>query len=85
MEQMLRDDIIVPSTSPWNSPILVVPKKAKASGVKKWRNEVVFRKLNDVTIDEFSLPIDFGSFRRTGKLKILFDQRLREWLPQNFS
>jgi hypothetical protein len=26
-EQMLRDDIIAPSTSPWYSPILVVPKK----------------------------------------------------------
>jgi hypothetical protein len=32
IEQMLRDDIIQPSTSPWNFPILVIPKKADASG-----------------------------------------------------
>ena len=31
-EQMLRDGIIVHSNSPWNSPILVVPKKEDASG-----------------------------------------------------
>ena len=34
-EQMLRDGIIGPSNSPWNSPILVIPKKADASGKKK--------------------------------------------------
>jgi hypothetical protein len=57
-EQMLRDDIFVPSTSPWNSPILVVPKKADASGVKKWRIVIDFRKLNDVTIgDSFPIPV----------------------------
>jgi hypothetical protein len=34
---MLSDDIIAPSSSPWNSPILVIPKKADASGIKEWR------------------------------------------------
>jgi hypothetical protein len=37
IEQMLRDDIIQPSISPWNSPILVIPKKVDASGKQKWR------------------------------------------------
>jgi len=55
---MLRDDIIQPSTSPWNSPILVIPKKANASGKQKWRIVVDFRKLNDVTVgDSFSVPM----------------------------
>jgi len=45
IEQMLRDDIIQPNTSPWNSPILVIPKKANASGKQKWRIVVDFRKL----------------------------------------
>jgi hypothetical protein len=35
-EQMLSDGIIVPRTSPWNSPILVLPK-TDAPGKNKWR------------------------------------------------
>jgi hypothetical protein len=53
---MLRDSIIAPSTSSWNSPILLIPKKADASGRKKWRIVVDFRKLNGVTIGD-SVPI----------------------------
>lgn len=57
-EQMLQDGIIAPSNSPWNSPILVVPKKPDASGKRKWRIVVDFRKLNDVTIgDSFPIPV----------------------------
>jgi len=44
IEQMLKDDIIQPSTSPWNSPILVIPEKVNASGKQKWRIVVDFRK-----------------------------------------
>jgi len=36
-DQMLRDGIIEPSTIPWYSLILVIPKKEDASGKKKWR------------------------------------------------
>jgi hypothetical protein len=55
---MLLNGIIVPSSSPWNSPILVIPKKTDASGKKKWRIVVDFRKLNDVTIgDSFPVPV----------------------------
>jgi hypothetical protein len=36
-EQMLPDGVIQYSTSSWNSPILVVPKKTDASGRMKWR------------------------------------------------
>ena len=57
-EQMLQDEIIVPRTSPWNSPILVIPKKADTCGKKKWRIVVDIRKLNDVTIrDSFPIPV----------------------------
>jgi hypothetical protein len=57
-EQMLQDRIIAPSNSPWNSPILVTSKKVDASGKKKWRIMVDFRKLNDVTIgDSFHIPV----------------------------
>jgi hypothetical protein len=57
IQQMLEDKIIQPSQSPWNFPILVVPKKLDASGKRKWRICVDFRKLNDVTVgDSFPLP-----------------------------
>jgi hypothetical protein len=57
-DQILRDGIKEPSTSPWKSPILVVPKKAGATGKKKWRTVVDFRKLNEVTVgDSFPLPV----------------------------
>lgn len=57
-DQMLKDDIISPSCSPWNSPLLVVPKKTDPSGEPKYRVCVDFRKINDITIgtDAFPLP-----------------------------
>jgi hypothetical protein len=57
VRQMLEDGIIVPSKSEWNFPLIVVPKKLDASGEKKWRICVDFRKLNDITVgDSFPLP-----------------------------
>jgi hypothetical protein len=54
---MLEDGVIQPSQSPWNFPILIVPKKLDAAGKRKWRICVDFRKLNDVTIgDSFPIP-----------------------------
>jgi hypothetical protein len=55
--KLLREGIIVESNSPWNSPLLVVPKKVDASGEKKWRLVVDFRKLNEKSIgDAYPLP-----------------------------
>jgi len=57
-EQMLLDGVIQHSSSAWNSPILVVPKKQYSSGKRKWRVLVDFRKLNDVTVvDSFPIPV----------------------------
>ena len=54
---MLDDNIIKPSQSPWNFPILIVPKKLDSSGKRKWRICVDFHKLNDITVgDRFPLP-----------------------------
>ena len=50
VEQLLREDIIVKSNSPWNSPLLVVPKKVGPDGKQKWRMVVDFRKVNEKTI-----------------------------------
>jgi hypothetical protein len=57
IQKMLEDEIIQSSNSPWNFPILIVPKKIDASGKRKWGMCVDFRKLNDITVgDSFPLP-----------------------------
>lgn len=50
--KMLDQGIIRPSNSPWSSPIWVVPKKLDASGQKKWRLVIDYRKLNEKTVDD---------------------------------
>lgn len=53
LRKMEIDDIIEPSTSPWNAPLLLVKKKQDATGIEKFRIVVDFRALNDVTINEY--------------------------------
>jgi hypothetical protein len=69
-DQMLRDGIMEPSNSPWNSPILVIPKKPDVSGKNKWRTVVDFRKLNEITLgDSFPLPVISEILEMLGKSK----------------
>lgn len=57
LNQLLKDGIIRPSRSPYNSPVWVVPKKLDASGEKKYRLVIDYRKLNTVTIpDRYPIP-----------------------------
>jgi hypothetical protein len=57
VKQLREDGIIVKSDSPWNSPLLVVPKKLGPDGKRKWRLVVDFRKLNEKTIgNAYPLP-----------------------------
>jgi len=56
VEKMFKDGIVENSKSPFNSPLLVVPKKSNDE-TKRWRVVVDFRRLNDLTInDTFPLP-----------------------------
>ena len=58
------------SSSAWNSPILVVPKKLDSSGKRKWRVVVHFIKLNDVTVaDSFPIPVISDVLDSLGKSK----------------
>jgi hypothetical protein len=57
VNKLIKEGIIEESNSPWNSTLLIVPKKKDASGEKKWRLVVDFRKLNDKTVgDAYPLP-----------------------------
>ena len=55
VNKMLENNIIENSVSPYNSPILLVPKKT--GNDKKWRLVVYFRQLNKKIVpDKFPLP-----------------------------
>lgn len=57
VQELLDNNIIEHSNSPWNSPLLVVDKKPGPNGEKKHRVVVDFRKLNSHTIgDAYPLP-----------------------------
>ena len=58
MNELHEKGVIRNSNSPFNSPIWVVPKKTDASGKKKWRIVIDFRKLNeDTDQDAYPLPV----------------------------
>ena len=68
IQKMLEQNIIRPSHSPWSSPIWVVPKKADASGKKKWRLVVDYRKVNEKTIDDrYPIPNITDTLDKLGK------------------
>lgn len=57
VEELRKGGIIVESLSPWNCPLLVVPKKADEDGKQGWPLVIDFRKLNEKTTgDAYPLP-----------------------------
>ena len=57
IEQQYTSGIIGNSKSPYNSPLLIVPKKLDASGERKWRIVIDSRALNEKVIgDAYPLP-----------------------------
>ncbi|XP_043475954.1 uncharacterized protein LOC122507359 [Leptopilina heterotoma] len=57
VNELLKNKIIKPSQSPYNTPVWIVPKKPDSSGNLKWRMVLDFRKLNEKTIgDSYPLP-----------------------------
>ena len=64
-------EIIRPSTSPYNFPIWVVPKKADSLGNPRWRVVTDFKKLNEFTEDDryrilYKIRFEFGIFTHSG-------------------
>lgn len=57
IKKLLDDGIIRPSRSAWTSPVWIVPKKSDASGEKKFRMVIDYRKINQKTIsDRYPMP-----------------------------
>lgn len=57
IDELLRNNIIQKSRSPYNSPVWIVPKKEDHSGEKKFRMVIDYRKLNKETIaDRYPIP-----------------------------
>jgi len=70
IQKLEEDNIIAPSKSPWNAPLLVVPKKPDENGVVKYRVCVDFRKLNQIsTGDAYPLPNITEILDQLGKSK----------------
>lgn len=58
IDELEKNGIIEPSNSPWNFPILLVPKKENSKGEKQYRLVVDFRRLNEVTVNQsFPIPL----------------------------
>lgn len=54
--KLIKNDLIENSLSPYNSPIILVPKKS-SNGMKKWRLCIDYRRVNEKLIpDKFPLP-----------------------------
>lgn len=69
-KELLDQGILKNSTSPWNAPVIVVPKKLDASGEKKWRVVIDYRKLNEqIPDDEYPLPRIDDTIDRLGRAK----------------
>ena len=57
VNELLHQNIIQPSESPWNAPVWVVPKKLDKDKVHKWRMVIDYRRLNEITHpDKYPLP-----------------------------
>jgi len=57
VKQLLDNDVIKPSASPYNSPLWIVPKKPDSKGNRRWRMVIDYRALNKRTVgDAYPLP-----------------------------
>uniref|UniRef100_A0AB38Z2N6 RNA-directed DNA polymerase n=1 Tax=Panta errantivirus TaxID=3078412 RepID=A0AB38Z2N6_9VIRU len=57
IKNLLETGIIRPSRSAWTSPVWIVPKKDDASGQKKFRMVIDYRKINEKTnSDRYPMP-----------------------------
>lgn len=56
IDDLLENEVIKPSTSPYNSQLWIVPKKPDAQGNMRWRLVIDYRMLNEKTV-KVSYPL----------------------------
>lgn len=68
VDKLLDDNVIQNSHSPWSAPVHIVPKKMDATGEKKFRMVIDYRRLNEITVDDkYPLPNITDLFDKLGK------------------
>jgi len=68
IDEMLKNNIIRESKSPYNSPLLIVKKKLDNSQIPKWRIVIDYRKLNSITVDDkFPIPNIESLYEKLGR------------------
>ncbi len=68
VDDVLQEEVIQESHSPWNSPLFLVPKKDGT-----YRPVIDFRKVNALTVpDHYPLPVLSELLQLTGKLNTVF-------------
>ena len=73
VDELLKNKIIKPSQSSYNTPVWIVPKKPDSKGKIKWRMVLDFRKLNEKTIgDSYPLPNINNILDSPGSAKYFF-------------
>lgn len=75
MEELERNKIIQPSESPWNAPLLVVPKKPHVKENKQYWVSINFHCLNQLTTGD-AYPIS--------RINEILDQLGRFWYFSTF-
>jgi len=82
----MRNRIIKPSKSPYNSTVWVVPKKPKPNGENQYRMVIDFKRLNAVTIaDTYPVPDINSVLVSLGKAKFFTTLDLTSGLHQIYT
>lgn len=68
VDKLLSSNVIRESHSPWSAPVHLVPKKLDATGERKFRMVIDYRRLNEITTDDkYPLPNISDLFDKLGK------------------
>jgi hypothetical protein len=83
VRNLLEEGIIVESNSPWNNPILVVPKRVGADGEQQWSLVVDFRRLNEKTIGDAHLLSDIKEILDQPSVEVFYVSGYGDGIPSD--